>query len=215
MAHPIAPTRRTIRTVDLVLVVWAAVWVAIGSLVAMDMRDLRDLSDSLVFAGRTLQQAGERLTTLQDVPFLGEDLARVGEQLQEAGRRAVVNGQTSRSSIDSTSILLGVAIAGIPSLPLFGLYLPVRLSWAREVRSLRRKLQEAPDDPVFLEYLARRAIDRLPYDALREVSEHPWQDVEMGRFEALADAELRRLGLSRRAARAGAGFASAGPPGST
>jgi hypothetical protein len=35
----------------------------------------------------------------------------------------------------------------------------------------------------------------VPYAQLRRVSRQPWRDVEQGRHEHLAAAELRRLGL--------------------
>jgi hypothetical protein len=199
LSYPVSPSRKLIRTLDALLVLWTVVWVIVAALVTTEMRKLRELSDSLTFAGSTLDDAGRRLSSLDDVPFVGDDLSRVGRQLQEAGQRAVRNGAVARSSIDSTSLLLGVAIAGIPSLPLLALYVPMRWARIKEVRAVRGGLAERADDPAFLEFLARRAVDRLPYHVLREVSENPWRDLEAGRFVPLAEAELRRLGLSGRA----------------
>jgi hypothetical protein len=200
LASSLVLSRRLVRALDMALLAWIAVWVVVASLVTMEMRDLRELSDSLTFAGRSLQDAGDRLATLRDVPFVGEDLARVGGQLQEAGRRAISNGIATRSSIDSTSLLLGLAIAGIPTIPMAALYLAIRTSWARDVRAVRRWLGRSGDDPVFLEFLARRAVERLPYHVLRHATGDPWQDLRAGRFAPLAEVELRRLGLSRRPA---------------
>jgi hypothetical protein len=191
-------SRRQTWAVDLGLLVWTVLWILVGSLVAIQMRDLRELSDSLTFAGRSLEDAGNRLSSLEGVPFVGPDLARVGAQLREGGRRAVHNGATTRQSIDSTSLLLAVAVAAVPTLPLLALYVPIRWARARDVRAVRRGMAESGEDPAFLEFLARRAMERLPYRVLRDVTPTPWRDLETGRYLPLAEAELRRLGLSRR-----------------
>ena len=81
------------------------------------------------------------------------------------------------------------------------LYLPMRLSWRRQVQALRRALRGAPDDRTVDGFLAWRAVLNLPYDRLREVSTDPWSDLEAGRYRKLGDAELRRLGIDRPAAR--------------
>ncbi|MGH3452660.1 MAG: hypothetical protein ACRDQW_18550, partial [Haloechinothrix sp.] len=88
-----------------------------------------------------------------------------------------------------------------PTLPLLALYLPMRLAWRRQVRAVRRALERGPDDLAVDEFLAWRAVLNLPYDRLREVSADPWRDLEAGRYRKLGDAELRRLGINRPAAR--------------
>jgi hypothetical protein len=57
----------------------------------------------------------------------------------------------------------------------------------------RRSLAKFGGDPRFQEFLARRAIERLPYEDIMAVSAHPWDDMKQGRFAALATAELHRL----------------------
>ena len=58
-------------------------------------------------------------------------------------------------------------------------------------------LPGAAGDPAFEQYLARRAVDALPWDSLRAITPDPWGDVRRGECRALADAELERLGLRR------------------
>jgi hypothetical protein len=52
-----------------------------------------------------------------------------------------------------------------------------------------------PSDPVLLRFLANRALLNLSFEEVTAVSQDPFQDVEEGRVEALANRELRRLGL--------------------
>jgi hypothetical protein len=77
------------------------------------------------------------------------------------------------------------------------MYVPFRISRAREVRAIRKAAARAQGDPMFQEYLAHRAVENLPYHRLREITPNPWRDLEEGRHSALADAELDRLGLRR------------------
>ena len=88
----------------------------------------------------------------------------------------------------------------IPTLPLLGLYLPLRWTWTHEARAVRRALRIRPEDPLLTEFLARRAVVNFSYDRLLAVSQQPYRDLEEGRHEALARLELERLGIQRRSA---------------
>jgi hypothetical protein len=52
-------------------------------------------------------------------------------------------------------------------------------------------------DSRFQEFLARRAVENLPYEEIMAVSEQPWEDMKQGRFRALAEAELARLEIQQ------------------
>jgi hypothetical protein len=94
-------------------------------------------------------------------------------------------------------VLLALSIGLIPTLPLLGLYAPLRVAWTRDTRSVRRALEQSPADPALNEYLARRAAANLSFADLRAVTTDPYGDLAAGRFDALAALELERLGLRR------------------
>jgi hypothetical protein len=94
-----------------------------------------------------------------------------------------------------------VAIAAIPTLPLLVLYIPARVAASRERRDLEDALASFGRDEVD-QLLALRAAARLPLRRLREVSDNPARDLDDGRHRELANAELRRHGVSRPRARA-------------
>jgi hypothetical protein len=188
---------RLIRVLDVAAVVWMATWIVLGFLVAREVRHLRELSDTVVVAGVAVEETGDLLASLEGVPFVGSQVGDVAERVREAGRSARVSGADSRDSTQNLSVLLGLSIGLIPTLPLLGLYAPLRVAWTRETRAVRRALATRPSDPVLTEFLARRAVATLPYQELQAVSPDPFRDLEEGRFEALADRELERLGLSR------------------
>ena len=74
------------------------------------------------------------------------------------------------------------------------LYLPDRVAVARDRRAVAAAVRdELP--PELAELLARRAIVHVPLHRLRLTSEDPQGDLMAGRYEDLARAELRRLGI--------------------
>jgi hypothetical protein len=201
LVFPRTPRRSARVLLDVVVLLWVAAWIVVGLWVEREVKGLADLSRTVIAAGVALEEAGGALQTLEDIPFVGEDVGGVGERTERAGESARLSGRSSRESVESLSVLLGVSIAVAPTLPLLLLYLPMRLSWRRQVQALRRALRGAPDDRAVDEFLAWRAVLNLPYDRLREVSVDPWRDLEAGRYRKLGDAELRRLGIDRPAAR--------------
>jgi hypothetical protein len=189
---------RLIHLLDVAMVVWIAGWIVLALLVGREVRQLRQLSDTVVVAGVAVEDTGDLLSSLQGVPFVGSQVGDVAERVKEAGQSARVSGRASRDSTENLSVLLALAIGLIPTLPLLGLYAPLRLAWTREARAVRRSLAAAPNDRVLKEYLARRAVVNLSYEELLSVSKDPFDDLEEGRFDALAERELERLGLRRR-----------------
>ena len=190
---------RAIRLLDAGLVLWTAAWIVLAIAIGREVQNLTRLSDTVVTAGQAVQETGQALHSLEVVPFVGDRIAQLDQRIEAAGRSAVASGTDSRRSIGNLAVLLTVAIAVIPTVPIVTLYAPFRISRRRDVRAIRRAARQAGGDPAFEEFLARRAAQNLPYHRLREVSLNPWRDLEEGRYQALADAELRRLGLRRMA----------------
>jgi hypothetical protein len=195
------PGRRTTHVLDVLLLVWVAAWIAIGVLAGNELRDLRSLSDTVAGAGTALEQTGRALEALGDVPLVGEGPGELGRRVRESAADVQAAGRSSSQSITNLSVLLGLAIGVIPAVPVFGFYLPLRLRRAREAGAVAERLAARGLDPGLEELLARRAIHALPYHVLEAVSADPVGDLEDGRFDRLARAELRRLGLDAPAGR--------------
>ncbi|HYY34143.1 MAG TPA: hypothetical protein VE693_11280 [Gaiellaceae bacterium] len=191
------PGARLIHALDVAAVLWIAGWVVLAVFVAREVRQLRDLSDTVVTAGVAVEDTGDLLGSLQDVPLVGGRVAELAGQVRAAGESAQASGRDSGQTTEDLSVLLALAIGLIPTFPLLGLYAPLRITWTRESRAIRRSLASAPHDRVRDEYLARSAVVNLSYRDLQAISTNPFKDLEEGRFEALADRELQRLGLRR------------------
>jgi hypothetical protein len=188
---------RLIHVLDVATVVWVVAWIVLAVLVGREVRELRELSDTVVVAGVAVEETGDLLSSLGSIPLVGSQVGGVADRVREAGQSAQESGRDSRDSTEDLSLLLALSIGLIPTLPLLGLYAPLRIAWTREARAVRRALAASRDDPVLNEFLARRAVANLPYQELRAVSADPFRDLEEGRFEALAGRELERLGLRR------------------
>jgi len=199
LAFPTAGVR-LVRVLDVAAVLWVALWIVLALLVGREVRNLRELSDTVVTAGVAVEQTGGLVRTLGNVPFLGSRVSGVADEVEAAGRSAQESGRDSRDSTANLSVLLALCIGLIPTLPLLGLYLPLRWTWTHEARAVRRALRFRPGDPLLTEFLARRAVVNFSYDRLLAVSQQPYRDLEEGRYDELARLELERLGIQRRSA---------------
>jgi hypothetical protein len=194
LAFPV-PSARLIHVLDCAVVIWVVAWITLGLLVGREVRNLRELSDTVVAAGVAVEDTADLVDSLGSVPFVGGQVGKVADQVRAAGRSAQASGRDSRDSTENLSVLLALSIALIPTLPLLGLYAPLRISWTREGRAVRRAVAANPTDPVLRRFLANRALLNLTYQEVRAVSPDPFRDLDEGRVEALANRELRRLGL--------------------
>ncbi len=193
----LAVSPRKLRALDAIVTLWTVAWVLLAVAVAREVHGLRELSSTVVAAGVATEEAGKAVGSLDALPVVGEEVDRIGSRAEEAGRSAQASGRASRESIQDLSVLLGLAIGLVPTLPLLAVYVTTRAGRAREARAVRQALADAGDDPRFLAFLARRAVHNLSLRQLRAISTEPWRDLDEGRYETLAGAELRRLGVER------------------
>ena len=136
IAYP-TPSVRLIRLLDLAVIVWVVGWLVLALFVAREVRDLRQLSDTVVVAGAAVEDTGDVVDSLATVPFVGERVGEVADEVRAAGRSAQASGRESRASIDDLSVLLALAIGLVPTLPLLVLYAPLRIAWSRDSRAGR------------------------------------------------------------------------------
>lgn len=198
MFQPRLPSGAALVVVDVAVALWLLVCVALGVAVADGVRELTALSDTVSDAGRAVQDSGRALGSLSDLPLVGGQLGGAGRQIGDAGRGVVAEGAATRQSIERTADLLGLAVGLIPMLPVLLLYAPPRVGRAAEVRAVRCFVADGAGDPLLLRTLAERGLANLSYREMRRVSPRPWRDLEEGRYEELARAELRRVGVSPR-----------------
>jgi hypothetical protein len=202
------PRGRALVLLDLGLVAWVVLWIAMGGAVAGQVRGLRQLSGTATQVGTALRQTGQTLDGLSSAPLVGDQVGKAGRQIDAAGASTIESGRTSRASIRNLSWMLWVFLAVIPTVPVLVLYLPLRVLAIRERRALRRLVEQHGADPVLRRVLAQRALLTLPYQQLLERSGvDPFADPAGPQMRDLADAELARTGV-RATSRAGGVAAS-------
>lgn len=185
--------------IDGVVVFWLVLWSVVGGWVGLSLWELSAVGDTLLQSGRTLDSAGRALQDAGDLPLIGQWPQRLGDEVRATAAEIVQTGRDTTAHGRRLSVLLGVTVAVGPMVPVLP-YLPARIARRREARAVARSLHEPAGSRALDAYLAHRAIALLPWDRLRTVTDDPWRDLTDGRLQALADAELHRLGLSRPAA---------------
>lgn len=185
-SHP-----RSRSVLDVAIVLWTALWIAFGILTAHEVGSLADLGNAAGRLGRAVTNVGE---AVNGIPLIG---GQVGGPVVQAGHQAQVTAAAARDGAHRLGLLLGLAIAAVPTLPLLLLYVPARLADERERRAIREAMAASGGAGAVDELLAHRALTRVPYAELQRISPDPVGDLRAGRHTALADAELARLDVRR------------------
>ena len=105
-----------------------------GFAVAEDLRGLSRLSDTAARVGIAVQDTGRAMESLSQLPVVGEQIAPAAKSVTEAGASAIESAEETRASVRRTSVLLGLSIALMPTLPVALFYLPRRRAVRRERR---------------------------------------------------------------------------------
>jgi hypothetical protein len=180
---------------DLAVLAWTAAWVAAG--VALNR-----LVEQLAVPGERVEQAGgsfagdiaEIEQKVGRLPVVGDELQDPFGRLAGVGRTLAAAGATQQEIVHQLALWLGVAVAVVPIVALLLVWLPGRVSWTREAGAASRLRMDGAD----LELFAIRAVANRPLRDLHRVTPDPAGDLRAGEYQALADLELRALGLRAR-----------------
>jgi hypothetical protein len=184
---------------DLAVLAWTAAWGAAG--VA-----LYRLVEKLAVPGARVEQAGgsfaDDVAEIQQkvgrLPVVGGELQDPFGRLAGVGRTLAAAGVTQQEVVHQLALWLGVVVAVVPIVALLLVWLPRRVVWAREAGAASRLRMDGAD----LELFAIRAVANRPLRDLHRVTPDPAGDLRAGEYQALADLELRALGLRARPRRA-------------
>jgi hypothetical protein len=190
----LVPSGLTLRRWDVAAAVYTLAFLSLGAVAGWQIWSLAELHRSLLEGADALSLTARAVGLVGELPVVGNGADQLAGSITDTAAQLRTNALAVRTQVHALAVVVGVAIALLPTVPLLALYLPLRVARARELAGLRRKLA-GPADPLLVEHLAHAALRRVPYAQLRRVSRHPWRDVEQGRHEHLAAAELRRLGL--------------------
>src|SRR4051794_6419043 len=151
---------------DALVATWVVVWALAGWTAGRALDRVSEVTHSAEGAGAAVVRTGESIRDV-DVPVVGTVFKDAGDQVIDAGRAAQAQARDSSSSVRKASILLGLAVWLVPSLPLLLTYGPGRMRRSRETQALRALLRDHAHAPLLDHILATRAIAHLPYYRLR------------------------------------------------
>ena len=185
------------RWLDVGVIVWVVVWVALGVLIWHDIRAQTQLSADVIKIGTAVEDTGQALGAVGGLPLVGGSIGDFAAKIEKMGAEVAVSGEDSRAGIERIAVVAGLGVGLLPAALVLFLYLPLRIRWRRDVGAVADALPGSAGAPAFEQYLARRAADALPWDRLSAISADPWRAIASEDYRALADAELARLGLRR------------------
>src|SRR5690242_5626788 len=131
------PATSRLAAPDLVVAAWAVLWVALALAVVQNTRDVAKLGGTVSQTGSAVSQVGG---LINDIPLLPGDVSGPSQSVQAAGASAQVDGAQGQDAADRLAIYLGIAIAIVPSVPIIGLYLPIRITRIRQRRVAQQAL---------------------------------------------------------------------------
>lgn len=199
------PTTRA-RALDALALTWVVVWVVAALTLGSATWGLGSVTDSARSAASAADQAGEALENLGDIPLVPDATGELGTSIRERGASIEAQALSARSSIHRVAVGLGIAVFTAATAPVWLVHLPLRARRRRTVSSVLARLDgrtgpapgrdPAADRRAMTAYLAHRAVATMPPARLLALSADPAGDLAAGRHDALARAELERLGIA-------------------
>jgi hypothetical protein len=114
--------RRTRTALDVIVVVWCALWLVVGYVIDREVLGLRKLSDTVVVAGQALDSTATQLRAFSGLPLVGTRVERAANDAHRAAVSARFSGRESRHSIANVAHWLWFAVSAIGILPILLVY---------------------------------------------------------------------------------------------
>lgn len=186
---------------DLLVVAWAAAWIAAGLAVYRLVTALWVVSDAISGTGHTFNAwiADFRHAFPGNLPIIGGYLSSAANALQQhTGDSLIQTGAQAHDTIQQFGIAMAVLTAAPPILIVGGLYSIRRWRSAREMGAALAFVQAAERSGSLEQarsLLAFRAVASLPFTRLMSASRDPVGDLSAHRYDELASEMLRSAGL--------------------
>ena len=182
---------------DLLIVVWVAFWVWVATRTHAAIERLAEPGRQAEQAGRELQSSlGDAARNVGDVPLAGDKLRAPFDRGADSGRGLADAAVSYQHAVSDLAMLAALVVALTPVLVVLAVWLPRRLAWVRVASATRRLARSGGAGARDL--FALRALVRQPVQVLARVADDPaqgWRTYEPAVVDALADLELRSLGL--------------------
>lgn len=192
------PLRRALQVAgDLAVVLWAWLWIEVAGAVRDATLRLagpgRRIDASATDLASRLRDAGDRVS---GVPLVGDEVRSPFDGAGGAAEGIAGAGRDQVAAVESLAHWLGLVVALVPILLVLLVWLPRRVRFVRRATAGRRFLDARAD----LDLFALRAMAHQPLHVLARLDDDPagaWRRGDARVVEALADLELRAVGLRR------------------
>ncbi|MEV4344045.1 hypothetical protein AB0J83_06160 [Actinoplanes sp. NPDC049596] len=180
---------------DIAVVIWVYLWVRAGLWV-------HDMVEKLGVPGAKLESAGGGIAdNLSDaggkvgrVPLVGDDLVKPFNGAADAARNLAEAGHDQQEVVGRMAIIMALAAVAVPLALVLFVWLPMRVRWIRRAATATAVRNE----PAGRDLLALRALAGQPLSKLAKMGPdiaQSWRNGDAEAVDALAELELRRLGL--------------------
>ena len=180
---------------DIIVVIWVYLWIRAGLWV-------QDMVQKLGVPGQKLESAGGGIAdNLADagskvgrVPLVGDDLVKPFNGAADAARSLADAGRQTQDVVDQMALILALAAVAVPLALVVFLWLPKRLRWMHRAGVAKA----VRDQPAGRDLLALRALAGQPLNKLAKLGPdiaQSWRNGDAEAVDALAELELRKLGL--------------------
>lgn len=180
---------------DVLVVLWVYLWIRVGLWV-------QDMVQKLSVPGEKLESAGGGIAdNLADaggkvdrVPLVGDQLVKPFNGAADAARALADAGRQSQETVDQLALILALVAVAVPLALVLFLWLPLRLRWMHRA-GVASAVRAAP---AGRDLLALRALASQPLNQLAKLGPdiaQSWRNGDPEAVDALAELELRRLGL--------------------
>lgn len=177
---------------DLGVLVWCVAWAIAGRGLYRAVEALRASGDAVERAGGGFADTlGDVAGRVGQVPIAGSRLQEPFRDAAGAGTALAEAGRSGSEAVHDVALWSGWLVALLPIVLLAALYLRHRYLWVREATAAARIRIDADD----LQLFALRAVTNRPLHELVKASPDPAAALAAGDYRALAQIELRALGL--------------------
>lgn len=180
---------------DLIVVIWVYAWVRAALWVHGMVLKLGVPGQKLESAGSgiadNLADAGSKVGR---VPLVGDQLTKPFNGAAGAARSIADAGRQQQEIVGNLAVILALMAVALPLAIVLFVWLPRRLRWMRRAGVAGA----VRDRPAGRDLLALRALASRPLDELAALGPdiaQSWRNGDAAAVDALAELELRRLGL--------------------
>ncbi|WP_433302018.1 hypothetical protein ACQP2F_07820 [Actinoplanes sp. CA-030573] len=181
---------------DIAVVIWVYLWIRAGLWV-------HAMVEKLAVPGQKLESAGGGIATnladagskVDRVPLVGDQLVKPFNGAADAARSIADAGHQQEQIVDQMALVLTILALSVPLALVLFLWLPLRLRWMRRAGVA----SSVRSEPAGRDLLALRALASQPLDELARLGPdiaQSWRNGDADAVDALAELELKRLGLT-------------------